>query len=413
MQTRSAAAMILCLTTANAEAGGPLQRLKSMTARLGGYASTAVAIDSSGAVYAPEGSLGKGDGTIVQLTPPAQGQPTWASRVIWAFDGTHGASPSGQLLADGKGGFYGTTFGGGAKGFGTVFEIDPSNKPGKWRLQVLWNFSGYRDGGEPFCGVAMDAAGALYGSTTLGGGGTLDPHPFGVVFKLTPPAQQGGKWTHQTLVAFTGPNGFAPYSTPLISEAGTLYGTTSGGGKYNQGTVYQVTPPTRGGTKWTHKVIYSFADTGDGSSPFSSVVEDSQGNLYGTTYGTPLNNTYGNAYRLSPPANGGTRWTEFSLWTFGAKGGGLIPVAGLTPQADATFVGATVGGGKHGHGEIFKLAPPAQGNSNWTETDVADFTNGDGENPMGTLVPGPGGNLFGTTFVGGGHQIGTVYSVSP
>ncbi len=405
-------AVLLCLTASAAHAGPPLQRLKSMVPRLGGFSNTAVTVDSTGAVYAPEASEGRGFGTIVQFTPPAQGQ-TWTSRVIWTFDRTRGASPSGQLVADGKGGFYGTTFGGGAHGFGTVFELDPTADPKKWHLQTLWNFTGYRDGGEPFCGVAMDAAGALYGTTTLGGGGTQDPHPFGVVYKLSPPAQPGGKWTHQVLIAFIGGNGFAPFSTPLITQAGTLYGTTSGGGRYNQGTVYRLTPPAQGGTTWSHKVIYSFADGGDGASPFSAVVADSEGNLYGTTYGSPLNNTYGTAYRLSPPAGGGTDWKEFTLWQFGARGDGLIPVAGLTPQSGGTFVGATVGGGKHGHGEIFKLTPPAQGMSNWMKTDIADFTRGEGENPMSTLVPGLGGALFGTTFTGGAQQLGTVFSVTP
>src|SRR5262249_30171940 len=140
---------------------------------------------------------------------------------------------------------------------------------------ILYNFTGLSgDGAAPQAGLVFDAAGNLYGTTVSGGLGAQ-----GTAFKLTPAV---GFWTEQTLHSFrvNGHDGYNPQSTLAIDSAGNLYGTTTNGGTQQKGIVFELMP--QGGT-YTSRVLRSFAGTIDGANPYSGVVRDSAGNIYGTT----------------------------------------------------------------------------------------------------------------------------------
>ena len=109
----------------------------------------------------------------------------------------------------------------------------------------------------------IGACGVLYGTTWLDGSGS------GTVFQLTPPASPGGAWTETTLYSFTGgSDGGNPVASLVIGDGGVLYGTSSGGGASNAGTVFALKPPTSAGGSWTETVLYSFtARTRSGGSP--------------------------------------------------------------------------------------------------------------------------------------------------
>jgi uncharacterized repeat protein (TIGR03803 family) len=142
-------------------------------------------------------------------------------------------------LSRGKSGaLYGTTFGGGAWGYGTVFElIPPPTAGGVWKEKALYSFTGQNgDGIGPYSGVIIGTDGALYGATS--GGGTAN---YGTVFELRP--NGGGAWTETILHSFTGQNGDGAYPEAglIFGASGVLYGTTYGGGTAGDGTVFRLT----------------------------------------------------------------------------------------------------------------------------------------------------------------------------
>jgi uncharacterized repeat protein (TIGR03803 family) len=179
----------------------------------------------------------------------------------------NGANPYGTVIRDAAGNLYGTTYQGGAHNLGTVFELEASGK-----LKLLYSFQGGGDGANPYAEVTRDAAGNLYGTTYYGGAANA-----GVVYKLEPSGQE------MVMYAFTGgPDGGSPYAGVVLDAAGNLYGTTYLGGMYaratNLGVVYKVSPSGQ------ETVLYSFMGAPDGANPYGGVTLDSAGNLYGTTY---------------------------------------------------------------------------------------------------------------------------------
>ena len=126
-------------------------------------------------------------------------------------------------------------------------------------------------------GLIADNEGALYGTTTIGGGGA------GTVFKLTPPAKGQTAWTETVLYRFTGSDGGSPYAGLIADDSSALYGTTIFGGISNSGVVFKLTPPAKGQTAWKETVLYNFKGGSDGSYPTAGLIADEQGALYGTT----------------------------------------------------------------------------------------------------------------------------------
>jgi len=164
----------------------------------GNQPRSAVTMDSAGNIYGTTNGGGtNGAGTVFQLTPSKSG---WTETVLYSFCAQEfcadGLGPLGALVLDPAGNIYGTTFNGGAKGYGEVFELTLSG--GGWDLTVLYSFStlGSSDGANPRGGLLLDNEGNLYGTTEYGGLSNQ-----GVVFKMT---RTGSGWTETVLHKFTG-----------------------------------------------------------------------------------------------------------------------------------------------------------------------------------------------------------------
>ncbi|MGH6795558.1 MAG: choice-of-anchor tandem repeat GloVer-containing protein, partial [Methylocella sp.] len=278
-----------------------------------------------------------------------------------------------------------------AFGPGTVFKLKPPVPPAtQWTEKVLYRFTGTGNDGDGPSGLVFDSNGALYG-TTGGGGG---PSNCGTVFKLAPPAPGQTLWTETVLYSFAGTGDgclpmFGGDGRLIFDTKGALYGTTVGTTSVigaASGTVFKLKPPAPGHTQWTERVLYSFKGGSDGNQPYAGLIFDSNGALYGTTYrGGPKN--FGTVFKLAPPAAGQTQWTETVLHRFhGVFGGdGENPEGGLVFDSTGALYGTTLAGGAISLGTSFKLTPPAAGLTQWTETVLSDLPNG-GANPIGEVL---------------------------
>jgi len=330
--------------------------------------------------------------------------------ILFSFNGSNGANPNSGLIADAKGNFYGTTVAGGVFGlYGTVYELSPASGGG-WTYSLLYEFGNVSgDGNQPLGGLIFDAAGNLYGTTSTGGSANG-----GTVYELSPTGS--GTWTEKVLYSLGSAvgDGVTPKRGSLVMDSkGNLYGTAYVGGAHNVGAVFELSPGS-GGT-WTEKVLYSFgASNVDGSGPKGGVILDAAGNLYGTTYGGGGVNGQGTVYELSP-GTGGT-WTETVIHSFNDANlvDGANPYAGVILDAQGNLYGTTYSGGGFALGAVYELSPTASGV--WTEQILHSFTggltNGDGDYPVGGLTFDAAGNLYGTTSAGGIPNVGTVFEVS-
>jgi len=352
-----------------------------------------------------------GCGTVFELSPAGQ---SWTEKVIYSFQDNNkdGCYPYASLVFDGTGNLYGTTYAGGSQGFGAVFELSPGAK-GQWTEKLLRGFSG-SGGASPVAGVVFDAAGNLYGTTVAGGTGGPCTGGCGIVFRLTPAK---GWWNETVLHDFSGTDGASPYSGVILDASGNVYGTTFAGGEYFAGAVYELTLT---GGKWNETVLYSFDNNGvDASAPAASLVFDASGNLYGTTTAGGRFQE-GTVFELSPGASG---WTETLLHNFDNNGeDGYQPYAGLIFSLAGKLYGTTSWAGSNGGGWGTVFALTDRGSGNWGEHVLHSFDdNGsDGYGPyLGSLVMDAEGHLYGTTAYGGSgsncgtNGCGTVFEVIP
>ncbi|HLW69834.1 MAG TPA: choice-of-anchor tandem repeat GloVer-containing protein [Candidatus Binataceae bacterium] len=337
----------------------------------------------------------------------ARGQASGASeRILWSFrNGADGILPSAGLIMDASGNLYSTTLGGGTQAAGTVFEVTPpAVLGGDWTESILWSFGNVPDGAGPFAAVLMDGSGNLYGTTF--GGGAYDA---GTVFKLTPPSTVGGNWTESILWNFgRGADGYNPYAGLIMDGSGNLYGTTYEGGVYGPGTVFKLTPPSANRGNWTESILWNFGNGADGKNPYAGLILEASGNLYGTTdnggaYGL------GTAFMLTPHSTGGKgNWSASILWSFGNGADGQHPLGGPIMDASGNLYGTTNVGGPYDNGindfggTAFELSPPSSSGGNWTESILWSFgREADGQIPYDGLIMDPSGNLYGTTYEGG------------
>src|ERR1700730_2921679 len=228
---------------------------------------------------------------------------------------------------------------------------------------VLYSLTSGSDGANALAGLISDNQGALYDTTEIGGTGNV-----GTVLKLTPPANGQTAWTETVLYSFKGgSDGATPIAGLIADNSGALYGTTAGGGSGNNGTVFKLTPPAKGQTAWTENVLHSFKGGSGGATPIAGLIADNSGALYGTTAGGGSGNN-GTVFKLTPPTKGQTAWTETVLHSFKGGSGGATPIAGLIADNSGALYGTTAGGGSGNNGTVFKLTPPTKGQTAWTET---------------------------------------------
>ncbi|MGO8795663.1 MAG: choice-of-anchor tandem repeat GloVer-containing protein [Candidatus Sulfotelmatobacter sp.] len=274
--------------------------------------------------------------------------------------------------------------------------------------QVLYSFTSEPDGIAPQAGLVIDKSGDLYGTTATG---------LSTVFKVTPPTEKGGTWAETTIYSFPTDcnDGCMPQDAGslVLDESGTLYGTTHYGGEFGFGTVFQLAPPSSGDT-WTESVIYSFAGGADAQYPYAGLTM-AGGTLYGTTY---VGGEYGagTVFRLKPPTKGGGGWTETVLYSFTGGIDGGTPYASPTVGASGVLYGTTKAGGLYGGGVVYRLSSPAKGSTVWTESVLHSFpdSSNDGFNPMGAVILGKNGALYGTTeYSNNPAYYGTVFELAP
>jgi uncharacterized repeat protein (TIGR03803 family) len=275
------------------------------------------------------------------------------------------------------------------------------------RLAMLHSFQGApSDGSSPISSVAIGAGGVLYGTTSNGG-----PANLGTVFSLTPPSSPGGDWTETVLHSFHGPDGAIPATTLAIGSGDALYGATAQGGTGNcTGGCGAIFCLTRSAGEWKETVLYSFTGGSDGTSP-TGLTLGRDGVLYGTNNDIASAGV-GTVFSLTPPSAPGGAWTESVLHTFSGPDGG-DPVGGVVQGSGGALYGTTSSGGATDIGVVFRLAPPASPGGIWMETVLHSFSGIDGGFPSAGVVIGSGGVLYGTTSLVGSFGDGTVYSLTP
>lgn len=332
-------------------------------------------------------------------------------KVLHRFRGTDGANPYAGLIFDADGNLYGTTVYGGSSDCsgGCGTVFELTQKAGGDWIVKVLHRFNGRDGASPQASLVFDAKGNLYGTTLSGGA-----YHVGTVFELTP--TESGGWKEKILHSFNGKDGFFPYSNLIFDTSGNLYGTTYYGGRNGYGTVFELTPDAGGG--WKEKILHSFYGNGkDGFFPYASLIFDNSGNLYGTT-SQGGSHGGGTAFELIPEPDGG--WREKILHSFDFNyEDGFYPTAGLIFDLAGNLYGTTRSGGRSicetGCGTVFELTLTASGS--WKERILHTFDRHggpDGYYPAGNLIFDAAGNLYGTTYSGGAYHIGgTVFELTP
>jgi uncharacterized repeat protein (TIGR03803 family) len=296
-------------------------------------------------------------GTVFRMTPLG------ALSVVHAFTGgADGDGPVVALALAADGSLYGTTPAGGTQGRGVVFRITTAGA-----FTVVHSFTGWLDGANPRASLIQASDGNFYGTTQAEGAFAQ-----GTIFRLS-------LGTVTTLHAFNaGPDGAHPGAALLQAADGNFYGTTQYGGTYDHGTIFRVTPA--GATS----VVYTFAGGFDGGHPVASLIEGSDGNLYGTTYDNGAYN-FGITFQMSKSGH-------FTILHAFNGEDGAYPSAALVQGRDGNFYGTTAAGTILGHGAVFRMSPDG------TVTVLHAFAgDADGAEPMAPLVQTPDGSFYGTT----------------
>lgn len=326
---------------------------------------------------------------------------------------------------------YGMTYTGGANNKGTVFQLTPPTEAGGvYTETILYSFGAYTgDLVEPegVIGLVLSKSGVLYGTVPLGGANSD-----GGVFELTPPAVSGEAWTESLIYSFTSGDisgGDTVGGLLLAKQGEIIYGAVETGGSFGDGFVYELRLRSSG--KWVETDIHDFeGGPNDGGLPETTLIQDSTGALYGTTFaggtgpcgGFLMSPGCGTVFMLAPPASEGGVWTQNILHSFTTvNGDGVAPAGGLLSNAGGALFGTTTVGGtgsckiyfEPGCGTVFELTPPATSGP-WTETILDSFTGtGNGAYPVVGVVPGADSDLYGATDLGGTDGYGTVFQVVP
>ena len=370
--------------------------------------------------------------------------------VLHTFSGLDGLTPYSGVTLDAAGNLYGTTYGGGPHGFGSVYQL--KRRGSSYIHYQLYAFTGGPDGAYPYAGVvfgpdgqlygtelgnadggavfslrpqmticrtvscpwtetvlfrfasidnsfgayygkvAFDRSGNLYGTNTFGGA-----HSYGDVYQLT---RSGSGWTGAVLYSF--PFEYYPDHSVVVDGSGNLFGTTASSGQFDAGVVFEVSP---NGSGWTEQDLVSLGAPGTGGYSVCGLIMDSAGNLYGGETG---NSTNASVFEMSPSGDG---WQLSILYTWSYSNNvSQGPVGNLVLDGMGNLYGTTYSLGTFGYGNIFKLT---RNGSNWTYTDLYDFqNNGDGAYPTGDLSIDSNGNIYGTTS-GDQSGHGTVWKLTP
>ncbi len=336
---------------------------------------------SDGLLYGTARLGGRGNrGTVFRVHPDGTG-----FLVIHNFYGTNGQTPTAEVIEGSDGWLYGTAFQGGAANRGVVFRLGRDGVG----FALLHEFGLVpEDGGGPAGSLLEGRDGWLYG-TCFAGGGTNDA---GTVFKL---GRDGGGYAR--LHEFAPAHGSGPQGGLVEARDGRLYGTCSRGGEADEGTVFGL---DRDGGAFAN--LREFDGT-DGSSPVATLIEGSDGGLYGTARDGGASG-FGTVFRVS---NRGDRFTV--LWDFfGPDWDGFRPFCTLVEGGDGALYGTTAGGGEVDGGIVFRINKDG---SAYEVLRSLGVTFAEGKSPFNGLLRLADGRLFGTTFSGGGANAGCIFTL--
>jgi len=330
-------------------AAGTLTTLHSFDGGDGAYPQAEVVQGSDENLYGTTvGGGAEHGGVVFKITPT--GTLTTLYNFCSQPNCTDGYNPRAGLVQGSDGNFYGTTFLGGAdnncpmwqgNGCGTVFKITPAGT-----LTTLYSFCAQpncTDGSYPFAGLVQGSDGNFYGTAQYGGnlGCGSRGYGCGTVFKITPSG------TLTTLHTFAGPDGAQPYAGLVQGRDGYLYGTTPGGAN-GYGTVFKISSV---GTLTTLYKFCSQPNCTDGSYPETALVQANDGNFYGTTGGGGAYD-WGTVFKITPT---GALTTLYGFCSQPNCADGAQPFAGLVQGRDGNFYGTTTEGGTDGLGTVFRL----------------------------------------------------------
>jgi uncharacterized repeat protein (TIGR03803 family) len=289
-------------------------------------------------------------------------------------------------LIEGRDGFlYGTTFRGGTQDAGTVFRIGRDGSG----FRVLHAFASTNDCRNPQSELLEGADGALYGTTTSGGG-----HGRGGVFRI----QKDGTGYSILTGFFRGSpdDPQRPVGGLIQAPDGSFLGTTKTGGQKGNGTVFRLDGAG------AISVLKSLGLVPGGlMQPEGTLVLGADGFLYGTCVLGGVAG-HGGIFRVAPDGGG------FSiLHHFGTTvDDGRQPSTGLTPAADGSLLGTCMTGGTADLGTVFRIERDGSG---YQILHHFSGGNADGARPRSRLIPGATGEFFGATLNGGTGNLGTVY----
>ena len=303
--------------------------------------------------------------------------PDGSESVLHSFGaGADGANPHGRLIQGSDGNLYGLTSAGGDYGHGVAFMLTPSGAE-----TVLHSFGTGAGAQDPYGSLLQGSDGNFYGMSMHGGANGL-----GSVFMLRPDGSE------LVIYSFSaGGDGQTPHGSLIQANDGRLYGMTTSGGAYGNGTAFSVT------LQGAETVLHSFGASGDGATPSGGLVQASDGNFYALT-------SAGGANGLSAAVRIGADGTEMVLASFGAGHDGANPSGTLLMASDGNFYALASGGGANGAGAVLQLAPGG------AHSVLYSFGGGaDGAAPSGSLIEGPDATLYGMTS--GDRAGGTVFQI--
>jgi uncharacterized repeat protein (TIGR03803 family) len=354
--------------------------------------------------FTDPGTLAQGQDGNIYTTSAAGGSnvnggtffkmsPAGVLSVLYAFDPNNDAecsAPWSGVSLGSDGNFHGSLITC-EVGFGSgyVFAITPTGG-----LNLQHNFMGTGDGSQPATAPVEGRDGNYYGTTLH----VNEAQGCGTIYQITP----AGSLT--TLHQFTGLDGCGSYAPLTLASDGNFYGVAAGGGAHNDGVVFTVT------TTGQYSVIYNFeASQGGGgmSTPTGTLVQGSDGYLYGTAEGGIGGNAYGVVFKIS------TKGKLKVLHTFDpTTGDGADPIAGLVQANDGNFYGVTTQGGtssncSNGCGIIFRI------NSKGTiYSKLYDFDGTTGSDPLISLLQHSNGTLYGLACFGGTYNSGVFFNLN-
>lgn len=377
----------LALAAAVSLCAGTFTSLHSFNGGDGANPYSALAQGADGNFYgATEHGGAQGLGTVFRIAPDG----TFTS--LYSFcslaNCADGSFPTSTLTRTPNGDFYGTTALGGFSNGGTFFRITPAGA-----LTTLHKFCSQpncSDGVSPYSSVVL-VDGDFYG-TTLQGGATGS----GTIYRMTPSG------TLTTLYSFCTQgnclDGALPSSALVHAAGGAFFGATSAGGANGRGTIFKLTPA---GALTTLHNFCADSTCPDGNDPQGALIQAASGDLYGTTVFGGASG-HGTVFKITP---GGNFTTLYSFCSQDGCPDGVFPSAALLQAPDGSFYGTTAGSQSLGpiYGTAFSITAAG------SLTTLHSFDGLDGQAPDAALVPGPGGNLYGTTSIGGENSQGTIF----